>query len=152
MELIDEALDLITSTGGDPSRVVMGHSDSLMCQTGRTYEQGLDYLLSLLDRGCYVEFDLCGNSEYFKTDEAHWWLPSDRERARGLHDMCKAGFANKLLLSHDTGHKYYLREYGGWGWAHVLTGFRRTMLEEGIDEAVVDGFSTANARDVLTIK
>ncbi|MBR2189684.1 MAG: hypothetical protein IJ860_09830 [Eubacterium sp.] len=146
-----EALDLISSNGGNPERVVMGHSDSLLCQTGRTYEQGIDYLLSLLERGAYIEFDLCGNSSYFRTDEAHWWLPSDRERAKGIHELCRHGFADKILLSHDTGHKYYLREYGGWGWAHVLTEFRRTMLEEGIDEKTIEGFSVSNPQSVLTI-
>lgn len=146
-----EALDILLDAGAYPDKIVMGHSDGVLAHPDIEFSEAVDYYLGLLERGCYIEFDLCGNGEYFITDEGSWWLPSDRERAKAIARLCKAGYSDKILLSHDTGHKYYLLEYGGWGYAHVLDGFHKTLLGHGIAPETIDKFTIDNPMRMLTI-
>ena len=113
------------------------------------FQGGVDYVLSLAERGCYIEFDLCGNSGYFRTRETSWWMPTDRERAKALKVLCDRGFKDRILLSQDVGHKHYLREYGGWGYGHVLDEFRHHMRDAGIPDATSELFLTANPATIL---
>jgi len=145
-----ETLDILKSEGAIMDKIVLGHSDGVLTN-GKDIQDGIDFYLSLLERGAYIELDLIGNGEYFKTDEASWWLPSDRERAAAIAAMCKAGYSSQILISQDTGHKYYLLEYGGWGYVHALDGFRRTLLEADLDEATIDKLTIDNPRRMLTI-
>jgi len=145
-----EALDILLEAGADAQRIIHGHSDGVLTN-GDGFEDAVSYYLSLLDRGCYLEFDLCGNAEYFRTETASWWLPQDRDRALAIARLCEKGYEDKILLSHDMGTKYCYVEYGGWGYAHVVTDFRRTLLEAGIDEQTAIHFSTDNPQRIYTI-
>ena len=147
----NEVLDILIGEGVDPGRIILGHIDASLAHLDIDFDRAVDYVLSLADRGCYIEFDLCGNSGYFVTREASWWLPSDRERAKALARLCKAGFADKILLSQDVGHKHYIVEYGGWGYAHTLTDFSHHMREAGISDMEIEGFFCVNPGTVLSI-
>jgi len=146
-----EALDILLETGATPDKIVLGHMDGVLTHPDLEFGEAVEHYLSLLERGCYIEFDLLGNQEYFITDEGEWWLPSDRERAKAIFKLCKHGYSDKILLSHDTGHKYYFIEYGGWGYAHALDGFRKTLLNTGLDMAVIEKFTLYNPMRMLTI-
>ena len=130
---------------------MLGHIDGVLAHPDIEFAEMMDYYIGLLERGCYLEFDLCGNSEYFITDEGSWWLPTDRERGKAIARLCKNGYGKQILLSHDTGHKYYLLEYGGWGYGHVLDGFHKVLLDNGIDPKIVDMFTIDNPKRMLTI-
>lgn len=146
-----EALDILEEYGARLDKVVMGHSDGVLAHPDIEFADAVDYYSGLAERGAYVEFDLCGNGEYFITDEGEWWLPSDRERAKAIARLCERGYSDQILLSHDTGHKYYLLEYGGWGYAHALDGFHKTLLRSNIDPAIIDKFTIDNPKRMLTI-
>lgn len=147
----NRVLDILESEGVPLNRVVLSHVAVSLCHPDCGFEGGLDYLRSLAARGCYVEFDLCGNAEYFQTpDHGSWWNPTDGMRARAIKKLCQEGYARQILLSHDTGHKYYLKQWGGWGLGHVLDGFKDTLLEEGVDSDHVAIFSTKNVQEMLT--
>jgi phosphotriesterase-related protein len=77
--------------------------------------------------------------------------PSDRERAKALAKLCRSGYSERLLLSQDVGHKHYLREYGGWGYGHVLQDFTHHMAEAGIDRDAISKFFIQNPARVLSI-
>ena len=148
----NEVLDILLGEGVDPERIILGHIDASLAHLDIDFDKAVDYVLSLANRGCYIEFDLCGNSGYFVTREASWWLPSDRERAKALAVLGKKGFSNKILLSQDVGHKHYLVEYGGWGYAHTLTDFSHHLREAGISQSEIDGFFATNPVNVLAVK
>ena len=144
-------LDILEETGANLEKVVLGHIDGVLAIPGMSFDQVMDNYYSLLERGCYVQFDLCGNQEYFRADLGNWWLPADRERAQAIKLMCDHGFEDKILISQDEGHRYYMTEYGGWGLAHVLTGFKETMLEYGVTEAQCERITKDNPQNMLTI-
>lgn len=144
-------IDIIEEAGAKLDKVVIGHRDGVLAIPGMTFDKCIDHYLSVLERGCYVQFDLCGNQEYFRADLGNWWLPADRERAMAIKAMCDHGYEDKILISQDQGHKYYMSEYGGWGLAHVLNGFKETMLEYGVTEAQWDKITRVNPQTMLTI-
>ena len=147
----NEVLDILLGEGVRADKIILGHIDCSLGHLDIDFQQAMDYIESLAARGCYVEFDLCGNSNYFVTTEHSWWQPSDRERARALARLCKGGYADQLLLSQDVGHKHYLTEYGGWGYGHVLDAFDHHMKEAGISPATIAGFLNANPARVLAV-
>ena len=55
-----------------------------------------------------------------------------------------------MLISQDVGHKHYLSEYGGWGFAHVLTVFKDMLADFGVDSAAHDTITVANPARMLT--
>ena len=144
-----EVLDTLISAGARPDKIILGHIDASLAHLDIDFPQAVDYIESLAARGCYIEFDLCGNSYYFMTKEASWWLPSDRERAKALAQLCRSGYGDQMLLSHDVGHKHYLREFGGWGYGHVLDGFRHHMMEAGLSPSVISDFLITNPARAL---
>lgn len=147
-----EVLDILVGAGVAPDRIILDHIDASLAHRDIEFAQAVDYIASLADRGCYVEFDLCGNSGYFVTKEASWWLPSDRERAKAIAQLCGRGFSDRVLLSQDVGHKHYLTEFGGWGYSHVLTHFSHHLREAGVGDAEIQRFFLANPAAVLPIK
>ncbi len=144
-------LDILEESGADLNRVSLCHMDGCLAHPDITFEGACDYLYSLADRGAYLEFDLCGNSYYFRTSEISWWLPSDRERARAIFQLCLRGFSRQITLSHDVGHRHYLTSYGGWGYAHVLSGFQRTLCEAGVSEYDRNHFIVDNPARLVTL-
>lgn len=144
-------LDILEDEGVPPDRIILDHVATSLAHLDIDFDQAMDYLHSLLARGCYVEFDLCGNSHYFQTSTVSWWLPSDRERCKALAKLVKDGYGDRLLLSQDVGHKHYLQTYGGWGYGHVLGTFSHHMREAGITDHQICKFLIDNPREILSV-
>lgn len=146
----NEVLDVLIGEGVRPDKIILDHICASLAHLDIEFTDAIRYIESLLARGCYVEFDLCGNSSYFQTETHSWWQATDRERAKALAILCRAGYAKQFLLSQDIGHKHYLREYGGWGYGHVLDAFSQHMREAGIDATTIAGFLTDNPARALS--
>jgi phosphotriesterase-related protein len=101
-------LDILEQAGADCARVALSHCDG---------EFDLDFLLGILDRGCYVEFDQFGTTpdQLFEG----YPMPSDAERIGMIADLCERGYGQQLLLSQDICHRHSLTRYGGTGYAHL---------------------------------
>jgi phosphotriesterase-related protein len=145
-------LDILEDEGVAPDRIILDHVATSLAHLDIDFDKAMVYLKSLLARGCYVEFDLCGNSHYFRTSTDSWWMPTDRERCRALAQLVRDGYGHRLMLSQDVGHKHYLRSYGGWGYGHVLGDFSHHMREAGITDEQISKFFIDNPRDVLVAK
>jgi phosphotriesterase-related protein len=103
-----DALRILDAEGADLGRVAISHCD------GAT---DVDWLLSLLDTGCYVEFDQLGTGPSRLIQGRGY--PSDDDRLNLVETLADAGHADRLLLSHDICMRNSLRRYGGWGYAHL---------------------------------
>jgi phosphotriesterase-related protein len=145
-----EALDVLEEEGVALNRVVLDHVDSALAHSDIGFEDAVSYHRSLAIRGAWVEFDLCGNSGFFTDGTNSWWLPSDRERCMAIAQLVHDGHAGSLLISQDVGHKHYLREYGGWGYAHVLTTFKDMLESFGVDAATHERITVKNPANMLT--
>lgn len=118
-----DILDILETEGVNLEFVVLGHLDGTLAHTDISLSEAVEYHSSLAARGAYIEYDLCGNSGFFKHDGVSWWLPSDQQRAMAIRQLINQGYLDQILLSHDVGHKHYLTRWGGWGYGHIL----RTM-------------------------
>lgn len=145
-----EVLDILEQEEVDLTRVVLGHVDTALAHDDIDINQAIDYHKALAEKGPYIEYDLCGNSNLFSDGAHSWWFPSDRERVMGLKALIEAGFGDQLLISQDVGHKHYLSSYGGWGFGHVLTLFKSMMERAGISEEWHHRITHDNPRRMLT--
>lgn len=109
----NEIVDIFTSHGVDPHKIVVGHSDR-NCDP--------DYLLPLAKKGVYVGFDGCGKIKYYP----------DNVRIDMLKILKDHGYIKQIMISGDMGRQSYLKGYGGGpGFAYISTKFIPRMLRSG---------------------
>lgn len=132
-----KVLDLLASEGADPSRVIVGHSDPIA--------NDVPYLTDLLRRGVYVQFDLLGKPPLITRTR-----PTDVEVAATIVALIKAGFVERLLLSHDICTKTSLKAYGGTGYSFIEEMFLPYLKRQGVTDAQIETLIVANPRRVLT--
>jgi phosphotriesterase-related protein len=77
-----QQLDLLVEAGASPERVAIGH----VCGTAN-----LQYLFELCERGSFIAFDRIGHTN----------IQRDDVRAATIVGLVGAGFARRVLLSHD---------------------------------------------------
>ena len=81
-----EQADLLISEGADPKYIMIGHMG------GST---DLDYHLSVLDKGVYIGFDRFGIQGLVGA-------PLDNRRVACVAGLLALGYADKIMLSHDS--------------------------------------------------
>ena len=110
----------------NPAKVILCHMNS-----------AAPYLhLWALDHGYNVEFDDFGNEYY--SDGLSGEILRDLERVRVVKNLIAKGYLNQILISHDICLKMLLKNYGGWGYDHILLNIVPLMLREGILQDAVD--------------
>ena len=129
-----EHLRILRDEGVDPSRVIIGHSDSYPF---------LEYHLALLRQGAYVQFDNIG-----------YRLPGVAALESRLIpiavELIRQGWAHRLLLSQDVCHRSHLKAYGGNGYDYLLTSFLPRLRAAGVDEEAIHMLLVTNPRRVLS--
>lgn len=130
-------LKMLTEEGADPSRVIFGHSDLLAGQ--------LDYLKSILDRGATIQFDLLGRPPLVTRTR-----PLDSEVARTIADLAKAGYADRILISHDICTKTSWKAYGGTGYSFIEETFLPYLKRLGVTPEQLNQIIVENPRRLLT--
>ncbi|MBR5471634.1 MAG: hypothetical protein IKU81_05940 [Oscillibacter sp.] len=148
-----EVLDiLIREEGVKPEKIILGHPEFALAHKDIDFYEGVDYMISLANRGCYVEFELCGNTTVYKKEPplSSWVLPTDLQRTIAIRMLCNRGFSDRIVLSHDQGLKHFLRSYGGWGYSHVITDFQIFLAEAGIEPHIAKKFNVDNPARYLT--
>ena len=131
----EEILTILESEGADLGRVLLCHLDNALAPDVE-FQTAINYHEKLAKRGCFIGYDGCGKEHYFpsgsKASYPSFWCPSDRERARATARLVEAGFADRLLISHDICFKVELVKFGGFGYGHILRTFNRNMIEYGL--------------------
>jgi len=133
-------LDVVEEEGGDLDATVLCHMNP--SHDDREYQR------SLADRGAWIEYDMLGMEFYYPGEGQS---PSDEENAVAIAGLLEDGYGHRLLLSHDVFIKTLLQAYGGFGYAHVLTGFADRMERHGVGRDVVLRLLTDNPRAVFEI-
>lgn len=138
-----ESCDILLDSGVAPDRIAISHID---------VENREDYVLSMLEKGVYVEFDNFGK-EYFVEKEArrdgYGCFVTDVERVLFLKKLVEMGYTSQILLSCDVCLKTLLRTYGGWGYDHVLRNIIPMMKEFGISDDAIHTMIQKNPVDFL---
>jgi predicted metal-dependent phosphotriesterase family hydrolase len=128
-------LRLFEEEAVDSSRVVIGHVDS---------NPDLDYCLAVLDRGANIAFDLLGRlGDYAVAQEARL--------VELIVELLERGFANRILLSHDTSENAQLRAYGGPGFSYLTQHFLPHLRTAAVGEGEIATMTIDNPRRLLTV-
>jgi phosphotriesterase-related protein len=132
-----DQLRIFEEEGLDPSRVVIGHSDSYPV---------LDYYLEIIRRGASIEFDFLGMA--FTAVERH----GEARIVELLLELLSLGHADRVLLSQDVCNDAQLRRYGGRGYTYLAERFLPRLRAAGVTDADIDTMTVANPRRLLTIE
>ena len=122
------AADLLIDRGVPPGRIVICHSD---------VEPDEPYILELLRRGVFVEFDNFGKEFQPDADErgfAGGMFVSDRARIELLKKLFDRGHGQQLLITNDICLKSMLHACGGLGYDHIVTNVVPMLRQEGFGE------------------
>jgi phosphotriesterase-related protein len=134
-------LDLLAEEGMPLDRVVLSHLDQTLADPA--------YHRSLMDRGAYIEYDTFGSEFYY--DQWATQERRDTERVAAIAGLVAAGYAERLLLSHDIWLKMLLKAYGGWGYDHLLVNVVPQLLRAGLSEDQLQTMMVANPARVLAL-
>ena len=124
-------LDLLTASGVDPRRVIIGHCDTVNIP---------EYHLELARRGAYVQFDtIRGQYDY-----------DVRVRADFVMRLRSEGYLDHILLSHDICEKDQMMCYGGCGFGFIFQHFCAVLRQRGLSEEEVERLITVNPQQALS--
>lgn len=121
-----EAADILLKSGVKPEKICISHVD---------VENREEYILELLEKGVYIEFDNFGKEYYIRREvrnSGYGIFVHDTERVTLVKKLIDKGYLNQILLTCDLCLKNLLHSYGGWGYDHVLTNIVPMMEDEGI--------------------
>ena len=126
-----EATSILLDKGVAPDRIAISHID---------VENNEAYVLKMLEKGVFVEFDNFGK-EYYVDAEArrngYGCFVTDVQRVAFLKSLLDKGYLSQILLSCDVCLKTLLRTYGGWGYDHLLVNVVPMMKEAGITDSQI---------------
>lgn len=121
--------------GVDLGRVMIGHSNETT---------DLDYLEKLIENGSYVGWDRCGLDNI---------VPLDAQLDT-LAELCKRGYADRLMLSHDKASFmdwFTDAEIGAavpnWHYAYIHNGVLPGLRERGVSDDQIEQILMRNPRD-----
>jgi len=140
-----EVLKIISDSGADLSRVVLGH-----------IARDLPLLKELLNQGIYIEFDFLGNLGVplaWKPgqEKVPPFIPADSGMvAKTILELLDEGYEDRILLSHDVGGKLRLKQYGGTGYSFILEKFIPHLKAGGVQDEQIHKIFIENPKKVLT--
>ncbi len=124
-------LDLLTSCGVDPGRILIGHVDCL---------DDPELHATIARRGAFVGFDRVGMLRF----------QSDEVRLRLVLELLGHGHGDRLILSTDLATQSRMRVRGAPGYAYLLEVFVPRMRAAGVDDATLHQILVENPRRLLT--
>jgi phosphotriesterase-related protein len=136
-----EVIELFREYGGDVNHTVISHVDNRI-------GSDIEMTLRLAETGCYIEYDLFGQSQHPLSHKMKYSL-SDWQRVEGIKQLIDHGYLRQLLLSHDVFHKIALRNYGGFGYDHIPTTIVNLMRMKGISEEQIQTLLVENPKHML---
>lgn len=138
-----EAADILLDAGVAPDRICISHID---------VENREEYVLALLKKGVYVEFDNFGKEYYIRREvrnSGYGLFVTDVQRVSFLRKLIDLGYLRQILLSCDVCLKQLLHAYGGWGYDHILKNIVPMMEDEGITQQQIRTLLVDNPADWL---
>lgn len=139
LPLVDDVL----AWGVDPGKLVVSHCDE---------RPETEFALRLAERGCWVELDTFGMEQWAASARRGDEFPArafDHHRIDMLITLLDAGYADRVLLSHDIAMKPQFSRYGGWGLTHLLQSIRARLEARGVTPELFDRLVIANPARAL---
>lgn len=138
-------IDILMKEGVPPGKISINHVD---------VEINLDYIIKLVSRGVFVEFDNFGKEyyiDYWNRGFAGGVFARDIDRVKALQVLIEKGFTENILISCDICLKTLLHKFGGWGYDHVLSHIVPMMKQAKIDKDGIDLIVEENPKRFLEL-
>ena len=136
-----DQIDVLTSQGLDPDRIVIGHLDD--------GEPDLDLIREIINRGAWAQFDDIGYEYY--TERLQVQMTTDVVRAGKLRQLAEEELTDHVILGSDFGMQRHLQSRGGPGLVVMAEGFWTTAIDEGVPTEVLEQCMITNAAIVLAM-
>lgn len=120
------ALDYAVKCGANPEKICVDHADVVLDE---------EYILGILDRGAYMEFDDFGKEYYVDRQDRNLLNGSfayDTQRVELIKKLIERGYTKQILITNDICLKSMLHAYGGWGYDHIPKHIVPMMEDFGI--------------------
>ena len=132
-----EQAELLISEGADPKRILIGHMD------GNT---DIKYHIRTLEQGVFVGFDRFGIQGFVGA-------PMDSERVSVLIGLIGSGYADQLIMSHDTVN-HWLGKAPEWPeeLQKLIVNWHPGNIFENIIPALLKGGVTEEQIDTILVK
>ena len=131
-----DVIDMIEDEGADLTRVAISHCNSIAAD--------LPFLLELLERGVYVEFELVGQSEALS-------ISVTKEAAEAVPKLIDTGYVNQVLIAQDVCIKTHLKHYGGPGCSYMQETFIPHLKTLGVTDSAIEQIFVENPKRPLAI-
>jgi predicted metal-dependent phosphotriesterase family hydrolase len=125
-----EQVRLLLDLGVDPAKVAVGHVDTVPVA---------DYAVELARAGVFIGIDTINTRAPLEV----------QRRVDTVVGLVRAGFLERILLSHDTCVQSQLAVNGGNGFQFVTEGFRDELSTRGISDAELDVMLRGNPARLL---
>jgi phosphotriesterase-related protein len=127
-----EQQKIFVEEGVDLSRVIIGHSDD---------SDDTSYHTELMDQGSYIGMDRFGCPSP---------IPFER-KVDVLAELCKSGYASKIVLSHDSMcHHSNRGKTEGWNWFRMMDDIVPGLEQRGVGRAEIEQMLATNPRDIFS--
>lgn len=128
-----EQIDLLTSAGVKPNRILIGHLDRNM---------DWDYHKEIAERGVYFGYDQISKHKYCP----------DEQRVDFIRRMIDAGYGTQLMLSMDLARQSNFTAYGGQpGHTYFMKNFIPRLRSAGLPEEFIHRLICENPKRGLVI-
>jgi len=135
-----EQAEFLIKEGGDPKKIMIGHVSN---------SKDIEYHKAILAKGVYIAFDRIGLDI----------ITPFEDNLKNVAELCKAGFANKIILSHDTvnvwlGRPIELPEkvlpaFRNWHIAHISKDFIPALKARGVTDEQIKTMMVDNPRNLF---
>jgi predicted metal-dependent phosphotriesterase family hydrolase len=132
----EEQIDILVSEGVEPSRIVVGHTDTV---------KDLRYSVDLLRRGVFIEYDCMMAVKIGGEIRRH----ELGRRIEYLRELVEMGYGDRILLSQDVSQRSHQAALGGPGLTFIFEEFADAAVEAGIEREALQRMWTDNPRRAL---
>lgn len=126
-----DQIRLLVAHGTDPGKIAIGHVDTVPTP---------GYALTVAETGVFVGIDT------INTARSH----DVQFRINLVMELVKAGYLERILLSHDVCLSSQLAVNGGNGFGFVLGGFKRALMDAGLQEEEFEEIIGGNPARLLS--
>ncbi|MBP7765937.1 MAG: hypothetical protein KA113_12190 [Syntrophaceae bacterium] len=138
-----EQAELLIAEGADPKKIMIGHVSN---------SRDVAYHKAILAKGVYIAFDRIGLDIFTPTDV----------NVKNIALLCREGYANKIMLSHDTVNVWLgrpleapepvLKALVNWRIDHISKNVIPALKAEGVTDDEIKAMMVDNPRNLFTGK
>ncbi len=135
-----EQAELLIAEGADPKKIMIGHVSN---------SRDIEYHKAILAKGVYIAFDRIGLDVFTPTDV----------NVQNIADLCKAGYADRIMLSHDTVNVWLGRPYeppepvlkalANWRIDHISTNVIPALKAKGVTDEQIKIMMVENPKKLF---